>query len=109
MGLATGVYLGIYLRDQGFTSGMMRAYQAYKYDPLSREKMRPRKLSFEELYEYYNAGLLDEQNMIKFREILLSKRYDKIDEITVNELNSILDDSQIYELKRNINSNIYKK
>jgi hypothetical protein len=108
-GLGSGVYLGISLREKGFTAGLMRAYQAYKDDPLARDKLRPEKLSFDQIYEYYRAGLLDEENMLKFKSMLLSKRYDKIDEIAVNELNSILDESQIDELRRLINTNIYKK
>jgi len=108
-GLISGVYLGIHLREKGFTASLMRAYNAYKYDPLERNKFRPEKLSFEQIYEYYRAGLLDEENMLKFKSILLSKRYDKIDEIAVNEIDSILDQSQIENLKRSINTNIYKK
>jgi hypothetical protein len=108
-GLVSGVYLGIHLREKGFTASMMRAYNAYKYDPLERDKLRPEKLSFEQIYEYYRAGLLDEENMLKFKSILLSKRFDKVDEIAVNEINSVLDESQIEILKRSIKTNIYKK
>ena len=109
LGLASGVYLGIYLRDSGFTAAIIRAYQAFNYDALSKQSMNSKKLSFEEIYEYYQAGLLDEKNMNNFKQMLSDKRFDKIDEISVNELSSILDQADIDELRRKINSNIYKK
>ena len=109
LGLASGVYLGIYLRDSGFTAAVIRAYQAFNYDAFSRENMNSKKLNFDEIHGYYKAGLLDEKNMAKVREMLYYKRYDKIDEIRVIELTSIIDQADLDEMKRRINSNIYEK
>jgi len=111
LGLTSGVYLGVYLREQGYSAGFTRAYYAYKNEELSRGHYRKmtNKATIDDLYDYFNAGMLKGEQLEKFKEIVKSKQYDKIDDIVINDIEQIFNDPALQDVKRKYNSRLYDK
>lgn len=105
LGLGSGVFLGIHLREQGFTSNMTRAYYAYKNeDGGSKKKVDMKKPDIDDLYDYFNKGLIDESRFSKFKDIVYSKRYDNIDQVVVQDANKMMNDPSMRSVKAEKNA-----
>jgi hypothetical protein len=111
LGITSGVYLGIYLREQGYSAGLTRAYYAYKNEELTRgsNKKLPNKATIDDLYDYFNAGMLRGEQLEKFKEMVKSKQYDKIDDVVINDIEKIFNDPALQDIKRKYNSRLYDK
>jgi hypothetical protein len=111
LGLTTGVYIGVYLREQGYTSGLTRAYYAYKNveHPGMKKNKNKNKNTIDDVYELYKQGKLDDEDLEKFKTMIYKKRYDKLDEMGIESLEKVIGEENAREVKRVSNSNIYEK
>jgi hypothetical protein len=107
IGLISGAYIGINLREKGVTAGLIRAYRAYKQEDI-KTKLTKSNMTIDDINELYRQGLLNDESIEKFKKMLFEKRFDKIDEIVVNDLNNIFGEQYLSEMIRMKNQNIYK-
>ncbi len=91
LGLTSGIFVGIYLREKGVTSGLTRSYHAYHNLDYGKKKPIKEKRTIDDLFDFYRAGLLEGEDLEKFEEIIRSKRYDKIDELVLNDVDKLFE------------------
>jgi len=100
LGISSGIYLGIHLREQGFSAGLTRSYYAFHNLEYGKLKKKKEKTTIDELYQYYRAGLLEGEDLKKFEEMMRTKRYNKIDEIVLNDVDKLFEkDIEFKEIK----------
>jgi hypothetical protein len=108
-GLVSGTYLGVYLREYGYSTALTRAYYAYQNEDYGKKKIK-HKASLEEVFEYYNKGLLEGEQLDKFINMVNAKQYDKVDEIVVSNLEDVLkSDPAIADIRRKQINRLYEK
>lgn len=101
LGLTTGVFLGIHLREQGFSSGFTRAFYAFQNPNYGEKNRIKRKVTFDDAFDYYRAGLLQGEDLDKFKEIIKTKRYDKIDELVLNDVDKVFEKDEYFREIKN--------
>ena len=109
IGITSGVYLGIYLRENGYSAGLTRAYYAYNNIDYGRKVAPKHKASLDEVYDLYNKGLLEGEQLDKFVKILNSKSYEKVDEVVISNIEDVFKDPVMAQLKTKYNNSLYEK
>jgi hypothetical protein len=105
LGIATGIYLGINLREQGFAAGITRSWYAFKNEEYGKRKPIKDKNTIDDVFDYFRAGLLDGKDVLRFKEIMASKRGDKIDEFVLGDIDKVFNsDPYLKDLQRRFNS-----
>ena len=107
VGLTSGIFLGIYLREQGYSAGLTRAYYAYKDDKYFN-KTTNKKANVDDLYEYYRNGLLEGEQLEKFKQMMIKKNYDNADDAIINSVDKLLMDPKFDEIKRKSINRLYE-
>lgn len=82
LGIVSGLYLGVHLREQGYTSGITKAYYTFKNERSDHMKQHfEKKPNVDDVFEYYQKGLIDIENT---ENVLDQNDFDKLDEINLN-------------------------
>ncbi len=108
IGLTSGLYLGVYLREQGYSSGLTRAYYAYRNEDYNKKGPK-NKATVDDLFEYYRNGLLEGEQLEKFKEILDKKNYSTVDQAVISDIDKIFQDPALAEIKKKYNNRLYDK
>ena len=107
LGLGTGLMLGIYLRQQGMTSKLTKAYHTYKredYGNTDSNKIQKSKPNVDDLHEYVNKGLLTGDKFKKAKEMILNKRYNDIDKVVVEDVNQMMNEPSMKTAREEYNA-----
>jgi hypothetical protein len=107
VGLTSGIFLGIYLREQGYSAGLTRAYYAYKNDNYFNKTIK-NKANVDDLFEYYRNGLLEGEQLEKFKQMMNKKNYDNADDAIINSVDKLLMDPKFDEIKRKSINRLYE-
>ena len=99
-GLASGTYLGVYLRENGYGLALTRAYHAYKNDDTIDTGRKPKQGTIDDMFKLYYAGLLTGSRLEAFEEMIKSKQYNKIEEVVRNDDNAVLKDREFDDFRR---------
>lgn len=109
-GLFTGVYVGITLRDKGISTRVKKAMITLKDDRIVKDK-NPNfnKEGIDEIFDYYDKGLLDEDKLNQFREMVHNKRYGDIGKLSLTDQNEIFKQPQYRAARDEYNNFSFKK
>jgi hypothetical protein len=67
-GLFTGLYLGIYLRQQGFDQNLTKAYYAFQNPKPTLEANQPNPNLLNNIYQTYEKELYDDKQFAQYAE-----------------------------------------
>jgi hypothetical protein len=114
LGLLSGVFFGIYLREKGYTSGFTRAYYAYKNEDYLNKNTTPERQQLEkpaidEMHNYFQKGILTDDRFDKYKEMTYSKNYSKIDEIVIRDPKQLMNSKEFEVQKSEYNAFHNKK
>ncbi len=109
LGLSSGLYYGVHLREKGYTTGLTKAFYTLKNHGVTQKPILDHELTYDKLFEMYNHNMLNQESRKKFEEFLKSRNYSKIDEIVLSQLDNIVNDPEIKSSFQKLNNKLYDK
>ena len=112
-GLVSGIFLGVHLRNRGFSSAISRLYHISKENDYSHMKnIQKPHASIDDIYSYFHTGMFqDKAKFEKFKEITYSHKFNQkeMDDLIDRDPFKILEDPEFADFKSKFNAYDYQK